>query len=157
LPLELLQEYQIEYDVKHHRVRCQGHILNLAVHDFLQCTTDSNIEGDNLTLSDIRAWTKYGFRGRAHIFVVRLARSPERLQYFTKMAKRAIPRDNKTRWNSFALCYSVMLLPQVRQAINRWFIERPNDQPADEAITEEDWANLEKVKNNILTNVFLLI
>jgi hypothetical protein len=143
--LELLTEFDIEYDAKHHRLRCQGHIINLAVHAFLECVDDEAIEGDCLSLADIEAWKKYGFRGRAHIFVVRLQQSPEKMQQFVPWAKRHIPRDNKTRWNSYAICYAVMLLPSVRQAINRWFIERRGDQPEDEVITEEDWAHLEKV------------
>jgi hypothetical protein len=56
-----------------------------------------------------------------------------------------IPRDNKTRWNSYAEMIKAALLPQVRQAINRWFLERPEDQDVSEIITDKDWVILERV------------
>ena len=54
-------------------------------------------------------------------------------------------RDNKTRWNSYAIAIQTALLPQVRQAINRWFIEYSTKQEEWEVFTEDDWVMLEKV------------
>ena len=65
---------------------------------------------------------------------------------------RAIPRDNSTRWNSFARMIHIALETQVRHGINRWFEERPGDQPEDERITDRDWATLEKVQLLTLQN-----
>ena len=100
---------------------------------------DEEIEGDILTLKDLAAWTKYGALGKVHKFVVRRQRSPEQYQTFLQMSKgRAIPRDNNTHWNSFARMLSRALEPQVRHAVDRWFIKRPNDQPQVEQITMDD-------------------
>jgi hypothetical protein len=35
---DLRQQYNLKYDYKIHRVRCQGHILNLSVHSFMFVT-----------------------------------------------------------------------------------------------------------------------
>jgi hypothetical protein len=43
----LLQKYGIKYDPKHHRLRCQGHILNLCVNSFLFVTDDESLEQDD--------------------------------------------------------------------------------------------------------------
>jgi hypothetical protein len=127
--IELLDQYGINYDVKHHRVRCQGHILNLAAQAFLKCTNDDQIEGDHLTLNDLAKWRKYGAIGKLHTFTVRRQRSPQQYQKFLQMSKdKHLHRDNKTRWNSYAIAIQTALLPQVRQAINRWFIEYSAEQ-----------------------------
>jgi hypothetical protein len=145
--LELIQPlYQIDYCPKLHRIRCQGHILNLSTQAFLGFTNDEAIEGDTLTLKDLEAWKKYGALGKVHTFVVRRQRSPEQYQAFLQMSKgRAIPRDNSTRWNSMARMLKTVLEPQVRHAINRWFEERPADGKPDKVITEKDWETIEKV------------
>jgi hypothetical protein len=94
--------------------------------------------------------------GRVHTFVVRRKRSPEQWQAFLAMTKgKAIPKDNKTRWNSYAIMLKTALQPPVRQAIDRWFDERAKDQPEDERITEEDWAVIEKV-GIFVRNVLLI-
>ena len=58
---------------------------------------------------------------------------------------KAIPLDNDTRWNSMAAMIEAALTPHVRQAINRWFNERPKDQCADERITDDDQEVIKKV------------
>jgi hypothetical protein len=37
LDLELFHDYEVRYDPKVHRLRCQGHILNLAAHALSFC------------------------------------------------------------------------------------------------------------------------
>jgi len=144
--LELLYRHNISYHPKFHRICCQGHILNLAAHAYLQCTEDDEIEGDTLTLADLAAWKKYGPLGQLHTFVVHRKRSPEQWQTLLQMTKgKAIPKDNKTRWNSYFYILEASLLPHVQQAIDRWFDKCPNDQPEDERLIEEDWEVIEKV------------
>lgn len=73
---------------------------------------------------------------------------------------KAISKDNKTRWNSYAIMLKTALQPPVRQAMDRWFDERAEDQPEDERITEEDWAVIEKVgifEHNVLLFRWLII
>jgi hypothetical protein len=44
--LSLRRDFNVKYDLKHHRLRCQGHIINLAVKSFLFVTDKQNIDRD---------------------------------------------------------------------------------------------------------------
>ena len=147
--LELIQPpHQIDYCPKLHRIRCQGHILNLSTQAFLGFTNDEAIEGDTLTLKDLKAQKKYSALGKVHTFVVRRQRSPEQYQAFLQMSKgRAIPRDNSTRWNSMARMLKRVLKPQVCYTINRQFKERPGDSKPNEVITKKDQEIIKKVSH----------
>jgi hypothetical protein len=50
---ELARHWHIKYDPKTHRLRCQGHIINLAVQSFLFVTNSENIEEEGITLDDM--------------------------------------------------------------------------------------------------------
>jgi hypothetical protein len=41
---ELLHEYSIIYDPVTHRIRCQGHIINLSINSFIYVTDKENLE-----------------------------------------------------------------------------------------------------------------
>ncbi|KAM4064376.1 transposase-like protein [Hirsutella rhossiliensis] len=63
LSLGLLRRYDIRYDPKSHRLRCQGHIINLAAKAFLFVTDNEKLkdderDGHNVTLKEIEAWRK---------------------------------------------------------------------------------------------------
>jgi hypothetical protein len=53
LKRELARKWHIRYNPKTHRLRCQGHIINLAVQSFLFVTNSENIEEDGITLDDL--------------------------------------------------------------------------------------------------------
>jgi hypothetical protein len=100
-----------------------------------------------LQSADLEAWKKYGPLGLIHTLVIHIKRSPEKEQAFLEMSKGThLDRDNKTRWNLYAKMIKIALIPQVRQAINRWSDERPHGQPTDEKIMEEGWKILEQVR-----------
>jgi hypothetical protein len=40
----LREDHSIKYDHRLHRIWCQGHIINLAVHSFLFVTDSENLE-----------------------------------------------------------------------------------------------------------------
>ncbi|OBS15909.1 hypothetical protein FPOA_27961 [Fusarium poae] len=70
-----------------HRLRCQGHIINLAAKAFLFVTDNEKLELDdpgvhNVTLKHIEAWRKKGPLGKIHNFVVFIQRSVQRSQKF---------------------------------------------------------------------------
>jgi len=44
--IDLAQEFNVKWDANHHRIRCQGHIINLSAHSFLFATRDEELEGD---------------------------------------------------------------------------------------------------------------
>jgi len=70
LKRELARHWHIKYDPKTHRLRCQGHIINLAVQSFLFVTNSENIEEEGITLDDIELWRRKGPLGKLHNFVV---------------------------------------------------------------------------------------
>lgn len=63
---ELVSTYQIRYDALHHRIRCQGHIINLVAHSFLFATKDEDLEGDEedlrtkATPEQMKEWRRKG-------------------------------------------------------------------------------------------------
>jgi hypothetical protein len=65
----LRREFRLHYDPKHFRLRCQGHIINLAVKSFLFVTDEENIEEDEetnimlVTLKEIEEWAKRDLLG----------------------------------------------------------------------------------------------
>jgi len=72
----LRREYRLNYNPIHYYIRCQGHVINLAVKSFLFVTNKENIEEDkgtnvfNVTIKDIKEWRKKGPLGKMHNFVV---------------------------------------------------------------------------------------
>jgi hypothetical protein len=77
----LRRKHNIKYVPKHYRLRCQGHIINLAVKSVLFVTDEENIVEDKetdiikVTLKEIDEWRKKGPLGKLHNFVVWLAQS----------------------------------------------------------------------------------
>lgn len=49
-----------EYQPRHHRIRCQGHILNLATNAFLSVSDVDQIDGDNTNMQQLKDWKKIG-------------------------------------------------------------------------------------------------
>lgn len=66
LKRELARHWHIKYDPKTHRLRCQGHIINLALQSFLFVTNSENIEEEGITLYDIELWRRKGPLGKLH-------------------------------------------------------------------------------------------
>jgi hypothetical protein len=110
-----------EWVASHQRIRCLGHIINLVVQAFLfinekdfeelelydqqdelGASSSEKGEGERATRGDkIRALL--GPLGKLHNIVVHIRGSPQRTREFTDilMARRRIPLDNRTRWNSW--------------------------------------------------------
>ena len=49
LSYALRRNYKLLYNPIYYRIRCQGHVINLAVKSFLFVTDKDNIEEDNVT------------------------------------------------------------------------------------------------------------
>ncbi|KID93791.1 transposase-like protein, partial [Metarhizium majus ARSEF 297] len=45
----LFDQYQIVYNAEHYRLRCNGHIINLAAQSFLFQTSDESLADENNT------------------------------------------------------------------------------------------------------------
>jgi hypothetical protein len=81
LSSSLRRKHNVKFDPKHHRLRCQGHIINLACKSFLFVTDDENIDEDEeadimkTTLYEIEQWRRKGLLGKLYNFVVWIAQS----------------------------------------------------------------------------------
>jgi len=103
-----------EWIPTHQRIRCLGHILHLAVQAFLfpdeaglefldSYDRQEELEGDieQLDSRGSKIRTILGPLGKLHNIVVHIRSSPLRTAEFMAQAKRRIPLDNRTRWNSW--------------------------------------------------------
>jgi hypothetical protein len=111
----LWKEEEIEWDPTYRRIRCTGHVINLAVQAFL---FQSLIEMDQLSSYDEEevmgeerdeaddtqrrdTFRIIGPLGKLHNIVVHIRSSASRTKEFKDLAGRMIPLDNRTRWNSW--------------------------------------------------------
>ena len=118
---EHLQETEeIKWDPEIRRLRCIGHIINLAVQAFLfqdKITTDKlesfdqgEKTGNSMDVKKQRAtFRALGPLGKLHNITVHIRGSAGRISYFKNLARRIIPLDNRTRWNSWYEMVAVAL------------------------------------------------
>ncbi len=113
LSLTLRRDFRLQYEPIHHRIRYQGHVINLAVKSFLFVTDKETIDEDEetniytTTVKEIEQWRKKGPLGKLHNFVLFLAKSTQRLHHFLELSNNhRVPRDNTTRWNSWYMMLS---------------------------------------------------
>ncbi len=107
---EDLEDERIAYDSRQHRLRCNGHITNLAVCAFpLGKPPDAERQADGAiesragpSIQELNTWRRLGALGKLHNIIVYIMASPQRIQAFTQQSGGGhMPRrDNKTRWNS---------------------------------------------------------
>jgi len=106
----LFDKFRIRWNPVTQRLRCLGHVINLAVQEFLfKGQVDPNDlesyekENNDLDIQQIksRKFRQLGPLGKLHNIVVHTRASPNRYQDFLDKAGRAIPLDNCTRWNSW--------------------------------------------------------
>ena len=152
LQQELLRQYKIKYDAKSHRLRCFGHIINLAVQSFL-FVKDTEFIKDceqtslqyDVTLEEIEQWRKKGPLGKLHNFVVYIQGSVQREQHFWDFSGGAsLSRDNATRWNSWYMMLYCAI--NLREAIEQYCEAYPNAQYKDDILSSDEWDLLEKIK-----------
>lgn len=105
-----LGDKEIAYDARQHRLRCSGHIINLAVCAFLfgkhpnaERQVDGTIESQvGPSVQVLNACRKLGPLGKLHNIIVYIMASPRRIQAFTQRSGGYMPRRvNKTCWNSW--------------------------------------------------------
>jgi len=150
----LLQEYQIEYDARHHRIRCQGHIINLVAHSLIFITDSENLEAKNdmpaITVAELKEWRKKGPVGKLHNLAVDLARSVQHEQKFKVLShNRGLPQDNGTRWNSWQRMIGTAIAAPVRDAIVQYFREYSEGEYKNDELIDDDWEVLENL-NKVL-------
>jgi hypothetical protein len=150
--IELAKLWRLKYDAKTHRLRCQGHIINLAVKSFLFVKDNENLEPAddsskkyNISLEEIEQWRRQGPLGKLHNFVVYIHGSVRREQQFWELSHGLrLARDNKTRWNSWYNMLQVAL--NLKDAILEYYDNYPDNAYTGDILIDEDWATLEKIK-----------
>ena len=151
--LEMLHEYGIQYDSQHHRLRCQGHVLNLSVNSFLYVTDSDYLEEDDdvpgqlkQSLKDIKKWRKFGPIGKLHNIVVDIQSSAIRMQEFLILSRGTRPvRDNKTRWNSMEAMIKRSITSPVFEAIRKYVQRHITEDLAKDELTDADWSVLRDI------------
>ena len=156
-----------DWDPTLHRIRCLGHILNLAVQAFLfaedQSAVDEAERQLNLSGSDVESqaiFTAHLQNARAgfaktmpaliklHHVQVHMRNSTHHYNRFISHAGRALPADNTTRWNSwYALCCCACE-DHMRPAITAYVAEF-EELEADQ-LTHSDWEVLYDTRNFLL-------
>jgi len=81
--------------------------------------------------------------GKMHNIVVHIRGSTARIAEFLELARRLIPLDNRTRWNSWYMMLLVALA--LRAAIEKYCQNHESDLEDDE-LTPEDWRRLRTIK-----------
>jgi hypothetical protein len=150
----LHNQFNIRYDPHLHRLRCNGHILNLTANEFLFNTADEALAAYNNpgileaalpSEKELDAWRKRGPLGKLHNLVVHIQRTPQRRTKFSALSHGlGLIRDDSTRWNSWKSEIDRALKPQIKEAIQRYcdrYIENKEDR-----LFPEDWGTLSKIK-----------
>ena len=156
-----------ETERKQRRLRCFGHILNLACHSYLYGHDPESFEVEIILLDalareneELRAWRKQGPIGKLHNIVVFIRRSPQRREAFLRMAasedefaKLMLIQDNSTRWNSV---YNMINRAMKKQADIQVFVllsanekEKYKRVDLEDHLTTEDWRVLTEVLTHL--------
>jgi hypothetical protein len=150
----LLDQYQIAYSAEHHRLRCNGHIINLAAQSFLFHTDDEALADENNasllttpTELEMQQWRQKGPLGKLHNIVVYIQRSTQRLANFRELSGgRNLARDNSTRWNSWYAMISTAI--KLKTATNLFCHQYQENN--DDLLSEKDWQDLQKLHDFLL-------
>ncbi|PNP73637.1 hypothetical protein FNYG_13019 [Fusarium nygamai] len=149
------------FNAAHRRLRCNGHVINLAVQAFLfgknkdasdealrqvsQLSYDEQ-EGAVERAETATTWRQYGALGMLHNLVVWTRSSSQRYQAFLKVAGRMIAQDNSTRWNSWYLMIhaAITLRKEINSYIDDHYME--GDIKLD-YLHPVHWQNLQEIHN----------
>jgi hypothetical protein len=149
------------FNAAHRRLRCNGHVINLAVQAFLfgknkdasdealrqvsQLSYDEQ-EGAVERAETATTWRQYGALGMLHNLVVWIRSSSQRYQAFLKVAGRMIPQDTSTRWNSWYLMIhvAITLRKEINSFIDDHYME--GDIKLD-YLHPEHWQELQEIHN----------
>ncbi|KAH7460470.1 hypothetical protein FOMA001_g19496 [Fusarium oxysporum f. sp. matthiolae] len=167
-------------DIKARRMRCYGHVLNLVARAFLfgkdaeSFELESDINGmRGLQEQDLRHWRSKGPIGKLHNIVKFIRSSPQRSEYFKRIAHEQedegyhlceestaeleVILNNETRWNSTYMMIERALRKQTDIRAYIFALEGEKDEekriPADDILSNEDWRVLGEV-NEILTPLY---
>ena len=158
-----------EAEIQERRLRCWGHVLNLAAKAFLFGKDADAFEMEDNTYTTLRrereqleAWRKQGPVGKLRNIVVFIRRSTQRRELFKRISNREVDdidglllnedaknlgviQDNKTRWNSTYLMINRALKKKDDiETFIRYLDQGDPDKrvPCEDHLSSEDWAIL---------------
>ena len=143
------------YDAKQKRLRCNGHVINLAVQVFLFDNISDDIEyleeldeRQPIRVPDrdeLQRWRKIGPLGKLHNIVVFICETPQSKQRFRNLEPHLLPcRDNKTRWNSW---YTMLnwAITKIKPAIITFCSDE--EELKDDQLSALDWKILQAIRD----------
>ena len=154
----LEDNYTITWNPVFHRLRCNGHIINLSAQSFLfpdLAAVDEeailkDISGQfqppkDLTEEEMRAWRRKGPLGKIHNIVVYIQRSTQRTEAFKALLEAnglGLTRDNATRWNSWfrMLERALRLIEAVKV-----YCFKSGRALAEDTLSNQEWDDLRKL------------
>jgi len=150
---ERLLEDGVQWNSAHYRLRCTGHIINLAVQAFLfqdLMETDAQESHDRQEEQGVdlsREETRQSYRilgplGKLHNIVVHIRGSSGRAQEFKRLAERMIPLDNRTRWNSW---YDMLEVALAKENHVDAYTKNHIATLRDDYLTPGDWEQLHSI------------
>jgi len=156
----------------HCRLRCLGHIINLAAQDFIFGKNSKEwlkehtaVENTDDLEEQQKSWVSQGLIGHLQNLVSLIRSSPQRRQAFRNLAggdsdnkkqNLMVIQNNTTRWNStyIMLNRALELKDQIQVYVNNCLAKRDSKgQIADKPIhkiaqlSEEDWLSLRALKD----------
>jgi hypothetical protein len=158
--IHLRDQHNLNWHPDLHRIRCQGHVINIVAQAFLFARSkaavdeavDATIDNEDTQVEDniIKnlkkqrdEWRKIGPMGKLHNIVVYIRNSELHYNAFVTQAGRSIPLDNDTRWNSWFIMLDVSL--KLRPHVNA-FIEANYRSLEKDFLTPADWELLEQIR-----------
>ena len=123
------------WDAKIHRLRCLGHIINLAAEDFFyKDAPDPHNQVE---------WRQFGCYSKIHNIILWVRKSPQRVERFKELSPLMLIHDNSTRWHSYYdMCERALLL---RAPITELLNQEPLLEP--DYLTSTDWEHLTNIKD----------
>lgn len=148
----LQKNENIKWDPIFRRIRCTGHIINLAVQAFLfhnappeelRLCDEQELEGEQGDEIEKRAsFRAMGPLGKLHNIVVHIRGSPARTKVFMGLAGRLIPLDNRTRWNSW---YQMLVVANEKAAAIDAYSKEYLETLTEEYLSPDDWKHLRTI------------
>jgi hypothetical protein len=150
----LLDKESVKWDAKQWRIRCTGHIINLAVQAFLfqnilkieelESYDEKEEKGEKGDNEERRVkFRLIGPLGQLHNIIVYIRGSAGRTKPFLEIAGRMIPLDNRTRWNSWYLMLVIAL--DHKAAIDSYVEDHPDLEV--DGLSRQDWTRLRTIKD----------
>lgn len=149
--LNILKSYGLAKEKDRRRLRCLGHIVNLAAQAFLFGKDTKAFEDSDLEDLEVvyKLWQQAGPVGQVHFLVAFIRASSQRREDFIRLqgdGKGLQPLlDNKTRWNStWTMLKRAKLL---RKAINLFCLQYIDSKDLDASvmISDESWDLLDEI------------